>query len=85
MSGDDKSMVVQLIYNQGVVTYNKFQCMNLMGLSDPWDDSIEIIDLYPVKMQGMNPMGLSTPWENSLDKIYFRPVRKIASNEPNWT
>ena len=49
MSDDDKSMDVQLICNQCVVTYNKFCGMNPMGLSAPWGDSLEIISLHPVK------------------------------------
>ena len=38
MSDVDKSMDVQLICNQHVVTYNKFRGMNLLGLSAPWSD-----------------------------------------------
>ena len=49
MSDDDKSMDVQLICNQSVVTYNELWGMNPMGISAPWDESIEIIDFYPVK------------------------------------
>ena len=35
MSDDDKSMDVQLICNQRVVTYNKLRGMNTMGLRSP--------------------------------------------------
>ena len=38
MSNDDKSMDIQLICNQRVVTYNNLRCMNPMGLSAPWAD-----------------------------------------------
>ena len=38
MSDDDKSMDVQLICNQHVMTYNKLQGINPMGLSAPCDD-----------------------------------------------
>ena len=38
MSDDDKSMDVQLICNQHVVIYNKFQGINPISLSDPWVD-----------------------------------------------
>ena len=38
-----------------------------MGLSDPWSDSIDIIDLNTVKKKlGINPIGLSAPWAESL-------------------
>ena len=49
MSDDDKSMDVHLICNQRLVTYNKYQGVNLMGLSSPWDNSLEITCLYTVK------------------------------------
>ena len=49
MSDDDKSMDVHLICNQHVVTSDKLQGMNTMGISVPWDDSLDIIALYPVK------------------------------------
>ena len=46
-----------------------------MGLSDPWDDSLETIPLRPVrKMLGINPMGLSDTLENSLEIIDLQPV-----------
>ena len=68
MSDDDKSMDFQLICNQRVVTSNKLRGMNPMGLSAPWDDSIDIIAFNPVKkIQGMNPMVLSAPWADSLE------------------
>ena len=49
MSDDDKSMDVQLICNQRVVNYSTLQFMNPIFFSVPWDDSIDIIALYPVK------------------------------------
>ena len=49
MSDDDKSMDVQLICNQNVVTDNKFQGLNSMGLSAPWANSLAIISMYQVK------------------------------------
>ena len=49
MYDDDKSIDVQLICNQRVVTYNKLIGMNPMVLSAPCDDSLDIIDLNPVK------------------------------------
>ena len=45
MSDDDKSMDVKLIFNQRVVTYNKLRDMKPMGLSAPWDESLDIIAL----------------------------------------
>ena len=38
MSDGYKSINFQLICNQRVVTYNKLQGMNPVGLSDPWAD-----------------------------------------------
>ena len=38
MYNDDKSMNVQLICNQLVVTYNKLLGMNPMVIIAPWDD-----------------------------------------------
>ena len=49
MSDGDKSMDVQLICNQLVVTYNKSIGMNPMCHSSPWDDSFDILALHPVK------------------------------------
>ena len=49
MSDDDKSMDVQLIFDQRLVTYNKLQGVNLMGISAPWDDYPHITFLGPVK------------------------------------
>ena len=40
MYDDDKSMDVQLICNQRVVTYNKLRGINQMGLIVPWDNSL---------------------------------------------
>ena len=42
-------MDVQLIFNQNVVTKNKILGINPMVLSAPWDDSLDIIHLRPVK------------------------------------
>ena len=39
----------KLRYNQHVVTYNKLQGMNSMGVSAPWENSLKIIDFHPVK------------------------------------
>ena len=59
-------MGVQLVCNQRVMTYNKFQGINPMGLSAPWTYSLEIIALHPVKeIQGINPMGLGAPWDDT--------------------
>ena len=49
MPDDDKSMDVQLIWNQRVVNYNKLRGMNPMGLSSSWDDSFVIIASHPIK------------------------------------
>ena len=49
MFDDDKSMDIQLIFNQHVVTQNKCLRINPMGFSAPCDDSLEIIELHPVK------------------------------------
>ena len=49
MSDDDNLMGVQFICNQSVVTYNNSRCMNLMGISDPWDNPLDIIAFQPVK------------------------------------
>ena len=44
-----------------------------MGISAPWDDSLDNIDLQPVqKWIGMNQMGLSHPWSNAIDIIAFQ-------------
>ena len=41
-----------------------------MGLSDPWDESLDIISLLTVKKWlEINPTGLSAPWDNSIDII----------------
>ena len=60
--------------------------MNPMGLSSPWGNSLEIIDLQPVKqIQGMNPMDLNAPWSESLEIIFFWTVRNILRDQPNGT
>ena len=46
MSDDDKSINVQLICNQRVVTYNKLQGINPMVISASWYDSLENIALH---------------------------------------
>ena len=57
MSDGDKSMIVHLICNQHVVTWNKFLGMNPMGLSDTWADSIDIIALRLVTTALDEPNG----------------------------
>ena len=50
--------------------------MNLMVLSAPWDDSLDIITLQQIhKFQGMNPMGLSASWSNSIEMIPLQPEK----------
>ena len=47
-----------------------------MGLSAPWDDYLDIIDLQPVKKWiGVNPLGLSYPWSKSIDIIDFHKAK----------
>ena len=47
-----------------------------MGLSAPWAESIDIIDLQPVKkLIGINHMSLSDPWADSIDIIALNPVK----------
>ena len=49
--------------------------VNSMGLSAPWDDSLEIIVINPVKtLLGINPMGLSDPRAKYLDIVAFQIV-----------
>ena len=38
MSDDDKSIDVQLVCNQRLVTHNQFRRMNQMVLAAPWYD-----------------------------------------------
>ena len=57
MSDDDKSMDVQLIFDQRLVTYNKLHGVNLMGLSAPWADYPHITSLDPVKNTMDEPNG----------------------------
>ena len=57
MYDDYKSMDVQLICNQCVVTYNKLQGMKPMGLSTPWFEYIEIFFVHPVKNKMDEPNG----------------------------
>ena len=83
MSDDDKSMDVQFICNQHVLTYNTFWFMNPMVLSVPWADSHEIIALQSVQMQVMKPKGLSSPWANSIEIILLRQVEKFVRDELN--
>ena len=58
MSDDDKSTDFGLICNQRFLTYNKLWGMNPMGLSDPWNEYLEIIELNPVKNERDEPNGL---------------------------
>ena len=44
-----------------------------MGLSDPMNDSLDIISSQPVnKWLGINPTGLSGSWADSIDIISFQ-------------
>ena len=44
-----------------------------MGLSAPWDDSLDIIALQPVKKcLEINQMGVSVPCSNSLYINFFQ-------------
>ena len=46
-----------------------------MGLSDPWVDSIENIDLHLVKkLLEMNPIVTSAPRDNSLEIIALQMI-----------
>ena len=45
------------------------------GLSTHWDDYLDIISLYEVKINGMDPMGLSSPWADSLQMIALQQVK----------
>ena len=57
--------------------------MNPMDLSEPWDDSIEIISLQPVrKIARGEPNGPYWPL-GRLSLEYFLEVRKITKYEPN--
>ena len=85
MSDDDKSMYVQLICNQPIVTYDKLRRIHPLGLSSPGAYSLEIIDLHVVKIQGMNLMGLNVPCYDHLEMISLRSVRKYMGDEPNET
>ena len=53
MSNDGKPMDVQLIWYQRVVTYNKLLGINPIGLSAPWDNSLEIIALLSVNTKAI--------------------------------
>ena len=47
-----------------------------MSLSAPWYDSLDIIDLNPVKkILWINSMGIRSPWSNSLDINALQPVK----------
>ena len=47
-----------------------------MGLSAPWDDSLDIIALQPVQnWLEMNPMGRSVPWDDFLYVIAFHTAK----------
>ena len=48
-----------------------------MGLSAPRADSLDIIDLHPVKkVTGIISMDLSAPWDDSIDIVALQPVKK---------
>ena len=67
MSDDDKSLDVQLICNQRLVTYNKYQGLDLNCPYFPLGKiSWAYLLVYSKIMQQMNPMGLSAPWDNHL-------------------
>ena len=47
-----------------------------MGLSAPWANSIDIIDLKPVKKwPGINPMVHSDSWDDSIDIIAYQTAK----------
>ena len=47
-----------------------------MGRIAPWDDSLDIIALHPVKkLPGINQMGHSAPWAESLDIIALNTAK----------
>ena len=47
-----------------------------MGLSEPWDEPIDIIALRRVKrIIGIKPMGLCDPWSKSLVIVDLQPVK----------
>ena len=47
-----------------------------MDLSSPWDDSLDIIALQPVKKWlRINKMGLSSPWANYIDIITLQTAK----------
>ena len=49
-----------------------------MILSYPWADSIDIIDLKPVKkIPGIKPMGITTPWAVFIYIIALQPVKNV--------
>ena len=52
-------MDVQLICNQRLVTYNKWQGINQMGNIVPWANSLDIIASRPVeKFKGLTQWAL---------------------------
>ena len=55
--------------------------MKSMGLSAPWDESLENISLISSKkIQIINPMVLRAPWVDCLEMISMRQVINIARN-----
>ena len=52
-----------------------------MDINAPWDDSIEIIVLKPVKkLLGINPMGIIAPRDDSLEIISLQKLNNIAGD-----
>ena len=47
--------------------------MNPMGLSSPWDNSLDIIALQTENIPSINPMGISAPRSDSLEIISLQP------------
>ena len=54
MSDDDKSMDVQLIFNQRVFTSNKLIRMNPIGLNVPWNYSYLNNYILPKNLEHQN-------------------------------
>ena len=52
--------------------------INPIRLSDPWDDSIDVIALKPVtKIPRINSMVLSDPWVDSIVNIALQQVKQF--------
>ena len=58
--------------------YKYFLGINIMVLIAPWDNSLDIISLQPVKkLLGINPMGLIFPWYDFLEIISLHTEKTI--------